>query len=257
MQKSTPFLWRGLMLLASLMLRMLHPASAQQLTPQTATRANASNAWLLFRSDTRLSKHWGIHAEAQVLRTRNSVMGCQNVFRTGANYYVLDNLLLSGGYAYSQAATDGGRAGEPEHRLYQQVLLLDTKNRVHVQHRYRLEQRWVQQQPAQEFTYLNRMRYQLRLALPLIGQELTEGVPFVVGSNEVFLGFGRHEGKQLIRQNRAYLGLGYQLTRAASIEIGYLHQLVLPRQESRFEGNNNLQFSLCFSPDLHRPLAGL
>ena len=254
MQKSTPFLWRGMMLLASLMLRMLHPASAQQPTPRPAMRSNVSNAWLLFLSDTRLSKRWGIHAEAQVLRSRSSALGCQNVFRAGANYDVVDNLLRTGGYAYSQSALDGGLPGAPEHRLYQQLLLRDTKNLVQLQHRYRLEERWVQVQPGQQFTYLNRMRYQLRLTLPLIGKKLTEGVPFLVGSDEVFLGFGRNENKRLLQQNRAYLGLGYQITRAAAVEIGYLNQLVLPRQESRFEVNENVQFSLCFSPDL-RPAA--
>jgi Protein of unknown function (DUF2490) len=254
MQKSTPSLWRGTVLLASLMLRMLHPAAAQQPTPPSVMRANVSNAWLLFLSDTRLSKRWGIHTEAQVLRTRSAAQGCQNVFRAGANYYVTDYLLLTGGYAYSQSALDGGVAGAPEHRLYQQVQLRDTKSRVQMQHRYRLEQRWVQLQPRQTFTYLNRMRYQLRLAVPLIGKELTEGIPFLVGSNEVFLGFGRHENQRLIQQNRAYLGLGYQITKAASIELGYLNQLVLPRQESRFEVNENVQFSLCFNPDL-RPAA--
>ncbi|AHJ99083.1 DUF2490 domain-containing protein [Hymenobacter swuensis] len=253
MQKSTPFLWRGTMLLASLMLRMLHPASAQQ-TPRPAMRSNVSNAWLIFLSDTRLSKRWGIHAEAQVLRSRSSALGCQNVFRAGANYYVVDNLLLTGGYAYSQSALDGGLPGAPEHRLYQQVQLCDTKSRVQLQHRYRLEERWVQVQPGQQFIYLNRMRYQLRLTLPLIGKKLTEGVPFLVGSNEVFLGFGRNENKRLLQQNRAYLGLGYQITKAAAVEIGYLNQLVLPRQESRFEVNENVQFSLCFNPDL-RPTA--
>jgi len=254
MQKSPPFVWRGGLLLTSLLLLLLHLASAQQPTPRPGMRSNVSNAWLMFLSDTRLSKRWGIHAEAQVLRSRSSALGCQNVFRVGANYYVVDNLLLTGGYAYSQSALDGGLPGAPEHRLYQQLLLRDTKSRVQLQHRYRLEERWVQVQPNQQFTYLNRMRYQLRLALPLIGKKLTEGVPYAVGSDEIFLGFGRNENKRLLQQNRAYLGLGYQITKATAVELGYLNQLVLPRQESRFEVNENVQFSLCFNPDL-RPAA--
>ena len=258
MQTSAAF-FRALKLLPSLLLLLLHPGAAQQLTaPSSAARPSQTNTWLMFLSDVRFSPRWGLHAEAQVLRTHTSELGLQNVLRAGANYYATDNLLLTGGYAYSRAFPDAGYPVPtgPEHRLYQQLQFHDTGSRVQVQHRYRLEQRWVQLQPAHPHVFLNRMRYQLRLTMPLIGKELTPGTPFVAVSDEVFLGFGRRESPGLIKQNRAYAALGYQITKASAIEIGYLNQLVQPaRENSRFEMNENLQFSLCFNPDFRRKLA--
>ncbi|OWP61328.1 hypothetical protein CDA63_20015 [Hymenobacter amundsenii] len=255
MHTSSSFI-KGLKLLPSLLLLLLHPGAAQQLiAPSSASSTSQANTWLMFLSDVRLSQRWGLHAEAQVLRTHTSEQGLQNVLRTGANYYATDALLLTGGYAYSRAFPDAGYPlpTAPEHRLYQQIQLHDTGSRVQVQHRYRLEQRWVQLQPAQNRIFLNRMRYQLRLTMPLLGKELAAGIPFVTVSDEVFVGFGRREGPGFLKQNRAYAALGYQLSKAAAVEIGYLNQLVRPLSEaSRFELNENLQLSLCFHPDFRR-----
>ncbi|GAB2769936.1 hypothetical protein HNQ93_000409 [Hymenobacter luteus] len=255
---TAPLPARGLLLLTSLLLLSLHPGAAQQLHPgliQAPTRPGTRNAWLLFFSDSRLSKRWGLHAETQLIRARTSELDWQNVVRLGVNYHAADVLVLSGGYAHSRSYLEAGYPtplSAPEHRLYQQVQLQDHKSRVKFQHRYRLEQRWVQFMPMRSYTYLNRMRYQLRLALPLIGRELAPGVPFVVASDELFLGFGRHETNSLIKQNRAYAGLGYQISKAASVEVGYLNQLVQLRQENRYEVSENIQLSLSFHPDFRR-----
>ncbi|WP_139925767.1 DUF2490 domain-containing protein [Hymenobacter sp. DG01] len=256
MQTAT-LLTRGL-LLPSLLLLLLHPGAAQQLRPGTSpppTRPGTRNAWLLFFSDSRLSRRWGLHAEAQLIRARTSELDGQNVVRLGVNYHAAPALVLSGGYAHSRSYLEAGLTSPisaPEHRLYQQVQLQDNKSRVKFQHRYRLEQRWVQLMPAHSYTYLNRMRYQLRLALPLMGRELAPGVPFAVASDELFLGFGRHETNSFIKQNRAYAGLGYQISKAASVEVGYLNQLVQLRQENRYEVSENVQLSLSFHPDFRR-----
>ena len=203
-----------------------------------------------------MAQRWGLHAEAQVLRTHTSELGLQNVLRAGANYYATEHLLLTGGYAYSRAFPDAGYPlpTAPEHRLYQQVQLHDAGGRVQVQHRYRLEQRWVQLQPAHTRVFLNRMRYQLRLTMPLIGKE-TDGRRSVRYGCRMRCSWVLAGAKApgLLKQNRAYAALGYQLTNAAAVEIGYLNQLVRPLPEaSRFEMNENLQFSLCFHPDFRR-----
>ncbi|WP_426493104.1 DUF2490 domain-containing protein [Hymenobacter sp. 102] len=254
MHTSTP-LMRGLMLLPSLLLLLLHPGTAQQRTASPLTLAR-HNAWLMFLSDARLSKRWGLHTEVQVLRTRTSELGYQNVFRGGANYYATDNFVLTGGYAYSQVVADDTYTGATgaEHRLYQQLQLHDAKSRLRLHHRYRLEQRWVQLRPGQDFTYLNRMRYQLQLVLPLLGPELSNGMPYAVAANEVFLGFGRGSGGRLFQQNRAYLGVGYQISKASAVELGYLNQFVQLPLEGRPELNENMQLSLCFNPDWRRAL---
>ncbi|MDU0369265.1 DUF2490 domain-containing protein [Hymenobacter endophyticus] len=258
MQTSTPSI-RGLMLLTSLLLLLTHPGTAQQRTALPASSTIRHNTWLMFLSDARLSKRWGLHTEVQVLRTRTSELGSQNVFRGGANYYAADNLVLTGGYAYSQAVADDNFTGAigPEHRLYQQVQLHDAKSRLHVHHRYRLEQRWVQFQPGQEFAYLNRMRYQLRLVVPLLGPELTSRMPYAVAADEIFLGFGKGSKGRLFQQNRAYLGVGYQISKASAVELGYLNQFVQLPVESRPELNENIQFSLCFNPDWRRTMPSL
>jgi Protein of unknown function (DUF2490) len=254
--QTAPLLKRGLLLLPSLLLLLLHPGTAQQRTAPSTTLAR-HNTWLIFLSDARLSKHWGLHTEVQVLRTRTSELGCQNVFRGGANYYATDDFMLTGGYAYSQAVADDNFTGATgaEHRLYQQMQLHDVKSRLRLHHRYRLEQRWVQLRPGQEFTYLNRMRYQLQLVLPLLGPELSSGMPYAVAANEVFLGFGRGAGGRLFQQNRAYLGMGYQIGKASAVELGYLNQFVQLPLEGRPELNENMQLSLCFNPDWRRVVA--
>ncbi|MCC2548426.1 DUF2490 domain-containing protein [Hymenobacter sp. BT175] len=235
----------------------LFASTAQaQTTPPFRTRDTNTNSWLMYFSDARLTERWGVHTEAQVRRARVLRDPLQNFARVGINYYVDKQLMLTGGYGYFYSYPYGDYpavGNSSEHRIYQQALVKSSVGRSTLLHRYRLEQRWVLRPNQTEHTYLNRARYMARLVLPFKGSTLDPGTPFLALSDEILIGFGKNVTGNIFDQNRAYAALGYQFTKATSVEVGYLHHIVLQGSGRVYESNHTLQLALNFNPDFRRP----
>ena len=80
------------------------------------------------------------------------------------NFHFADNSFASAGYAYIGGHQYDSPQSHPEveeHRIWQQLIVNDFIGRVKFEHRYRIEQRWVNKQ------YLNRFRYRLMLFVPV------------------------------------------------------------------------------------------
>jgi len=229
---------------------LLPQAQAQQLADRKQ-QLPVANLWLLYSTDARLSSKWGLHADAQIRRSRSADILRQNQVRVGINYYAAPQLMLTAGYSYvALYSADEAPVNilAPEHRLYEQLIIQDDKGLVRVQHRYRLEQRRVVLPGEAGPTYLNRARYQLRLTLPLRGTAITPGTPYLAAADELLFNFGRHATGSIFDQNRAALNLGYQITQATALEMGYLN-LWLPAGGPQ-QQRHIAQLSLTFNPDL-------
>jgi len=98
-----------------------------------------------------------------------------------------------------------------EHRIYQQFISMRRQSWVQLQHRYRFEQRWVDDE------FLLRFRYFLSLQIPL---SKGESYPYASVYNEVFL---QPEGVVFDR-NRLYVGAGYKWNARVRTEVGYMNQ---------------------------------
>ena len=243
-------------LFVCLLLTSTGTAWAQQSLP-TAEPPAVSN-WLLYQSDARLRGKWGVHLEGQLRRGQERTEPRRSLALLAANYYATPQFVLTTGYGYALSAWPDNlpdhAARLPEHRLYEQLLVRDTEGRVRVQHRYRLEQRWLQTLAEPTFRYVNRLRYQLSVTLPLHGQAVVPGGLYATASDELFFNFGHH-APSVFDQNRAALALGYQVSAATALEVGYLNQLLpTPGSYSGMDQHYILQLRVAFNPDL-RPAA--
>ena len=117
-----------------------------------------------------------------------------------------------------------------------------------LQHRLRLEQRFVEPVGGGERAYSQRLRYFLRgvvpLAQPLAGGAKFERGPFAALQNEVFLNVGHRDAVNghIFDQNRAYLALGWRLRKEVDLEFGYLNQYVNGRVDDTL--NHVVQLAL-------------
>jgi hypothetical protein len=137
-------------------------------------------------------------------------------------------LFLTQGYAWIRSSSNG--IVTPEHRSWQQLQFMPRVSGVVMNHRFRVEQRWIG--IAQGHRYQNRFRYFYRTELPVKG-------PYFVGlQNEIFLGFGRNYGASSYDQNRAYISFGKRLGPIGRIEAGYMYQNQLLRDGVRREHNH-------------------
>lgn len=217
----------------ALFLSACFPAAAQ-------TRLNDQNlhGWYVYTGDHPLNDRWGAHLEGQWRRHDAGVRPQQLLLRPALNYRISERIALSAGYAYVGTSRYGSypaQAAFPEHRLYQQVTVKQQAARLELQHRFRIEERWIgQTAPAAPWRYQNRFRYMLRAVVPMSPQW------YGAVSNEIFLNLPPRNIASPYDQNRAFTGIGRKVNPYTRIEAGYLQQSLLQRNRRVLEWNHTI-----------------
>lgn len=181
-----------------------------------AQDSNLGN-WLIYIGNKKIDSKWNLHHEIQY-RNYNAIGDLEQLLlRTGLGYKVADNanLLLGYGFIHSQNYTDNSseKTNVNEHRIFQQFITKAKVGILSFQHRYRFEQRFVEE------NFKMRYRYFLGLNVPL---SIDEGdKTYLSAYNEIFI---NNKGS-LFDRNRVYFGLGYKFNKALKMEVGYMTQI--------------------------------
>ena len=101
-----------------------------------------------------------------------------------------------------------------EHRIFQQFTSKQKVGRLSLTHRYRFEQRFVEEE------FKARFRYFLAFKLPFKGTEEAPSKYYLSAYNEIFL----NTKSSVFDRNRVYGGIGYQLNKNVRLEAGYMNQ---------------------------------
>jgi len=198
--------------------------------------------WLMYFGMNKLSDKFSLHTEIQY---RNHTLIPNNteqlLLRTGLNFHFSDRAFASAGYAYIPSYMYESEQKTPEteeHRIWQQFILTNKIARVKFEHRYRIEQRWVNRD------YRSRFRYRLMLFIPINNKKIEEKTVFLGLYDEVFI----NSKETFFDRNRLYGALGYQFNKKTSLQVGMMHQ-----QVNRF-GKWYLQMALIFNTDLRKKI---
>ncbi len=213
----------------------------------------------------KLNQKWGIHAEYQWRRMNYISNWQQSLARTGINYALSPNLQLRLGYAFIGTFAYGeypiNAMGKPfsEHRFFQMLQQNTTEGKVGISHRLMFEQRLVGKYSnassthEDQFVFMNRLRYMLRLQMPLVGNVIKPKVPYLAVYDELFMGFGKNVRENVFDQNRIGLLAGYVLSNHFRIEGGYLNQILQLGREVNgrnvFQHNNGIIVNTIFNLD--------
>lgn len=180
--------------------------------------------WLMFTNQTRLSERFSIHIEGQYRSYEAGPNTEQVLTRAGVNFHINKTATGSLGYgyivnyAYDKELLPGIQS--VENRIWQQFTLRSSIGRVLFDHRYRLEQRWIQSKT--NFRYLDRIRYALRITIPINKKEIEKNTLFISVYDELFI----HFTKTPFDRNRLYGALGFQFNKNANVQLGCLAQTV-------------------------------
>ena len=194
---------------------------------QAQVNEDKTGAWYMYFFNTPFDdSRWGLQGDLQY---RNWDLGGdleQLLLRGGITYRPEStNMLLTMGYANITSGTYGSSSStSSEDRLYQEALLPQKiGERFYLRHRFRFEQRWVDNQD-----FRTRFRYALFLDVPLNGSELKKGAIYLALYNEVFINGQRDIGDnrrvETFDRNRSYAALGYSLSDTLRLQGGYMHQ---------------------------------
>lgn len=197
----------------------------------SAQESNLGN-WMLLFGNKNINEKVNWHHEVQY-RNYDAIGDLEQLLlRTGLGFKVEENtnLLLGYGFIRSENYTqEDTKVVVNEHRIFQQVITKQSVNKLRLQHRYRFEQRFVEE------NFRLRFRYFLGLAYPLWKEESSPREFYYSMYNEIFL----NTKSDVFDRNRLYSGLGYKLNDTFRFELGYMNQFL--------NGGNRDQVNLvCF-----------
>ncbi len=221
------------------------------------------NGWYMYFGNHRVSEKLSIHTEYQWRRHDWITDWQQSLLRAGLDWHVNNAFMLTGGYGWIKSFPYGEQPipfSFNEHRIWQQLVLQQNTGRLYFHHRYRLEQRFLESisadtngNPQEDgYNFRNRARYRLFLTVPLSRSELKDNTLFIGVYDEVFLGFGKGIGKNILDQNRLYFALGWRFNKDYNIQLGYLNHYVVKADGINHERNHTLQIGLTYNLDLRK-----
>ena len=111
------------------------------------TISNQNHAWVTYLGNHKITNKFGIHTEYQWRREDGFNHWQQSLARIGLDYYVNQNLSATAGYGWIITYPYGDQPvlhQFNESRIWEQVNAKAKYGRVELQHRYRLEQRFME-----------------------------------------------------------------------------------------------------------------
>lgn len=192
---------------------------------------NDLGAWYMYFGNNKISKKLNLHNEIQY-RNFNAVGDLEQLMiRTGIGYDLSqDNNNVLAGYAFilGRPYENGEKTENIEHRIFQQYITKQKFGRFNLQHRYRLEERFM------DDDFRMRFRYYLNMSIPINNKEMLPKTFYASVYNEIFL----HLDSPVFDRNRVYGALGYVINKNMRIEAGYMNQI----QENKNRGQIQIGF---------------
>jgi hypothetical protein len=230
---------------------------------QSASREKVSQGieWFSWATNVKVHKKLSILAEGQ-FRFAGQFEPMQFQFRTAAEIHINKNFsVVPLGYVYTWNPTYGKQPAKfvnNEHRIFQQAQYKHRLGRVHISHRGRLEQRFIEVHTAQNGEvinqgydlYLNRLRYRLAMNIPFGKNEIGPKTTFASFYDEVFVEFGKNVIKHKPDQNRLFAGIGYQANSRFTITTGFMYHMLVKLNGVQQENNFGVQANLAYNIDL-------
>jgi hypothetical protein len=186
-----------------------------------------TGAWYMYFYDTQFKdSNFGVQGDIQY---RNWNLGGdleQLLLRSGLTYRPTGvNAKFTLGYAHITSGAFGDSDDtSTESRIYQEALIPQKLgSRVYLTHRFRYEQRFVEDQD-----FRTRYRYNLFMNVPLNKSAIEKGAFYAALYNELFVNGQRDIGDnrevEFFDRNRTYLGVGYVLKKGMKFQLGWMNQ---------------------------------
>ncbi len=198
-----------------------------------STKVNAQidesqlGAWYMYFWNTTFKDGpWGLQGDVQ---HRNWNLGgdLEQLLLRGGLTYVPHNTKVKLTLGYGNITTGAfgdSKETTSESRFYQEALLPQKiGKRFHLTHRFRFEQRFVENQD-----FRTRWRYNLFINFLINNTEMEKGTFYLAFYNELFINGEREIGEgrevEVFDRNRRYTALGYCLEKALRIQFGFMEQ---------------------------------
>ena len=200
------------------------------------SKAQSPQGWVIYFGNTQIKESkFSIHHELQLRDYKLFGDHNQTLVRVGGQYQFKSYLQGTLGYGFIHSEAEGS-PNHPftEHRIYQEAILSHGLKTAKFRHRFRLEQRFIENQD-----FRGRFRYCLFADIPLSGKQWDKYGTYLAFYDEVFLNMTDDAVLSTFDRNRAYGGFGYKIKKNLGAQIGYMMQNV-----GTNKGTNHIILSL-------------
>lgn len=194
-----------------------------------AQKSDVGN-WFIYFGNQKINNKLNWHNEVQCRNFNFAGDLQQLLLRTGVGYNLTENnnnVLL--GYAFINSQrylpSSNDKVGSDEHRIYQQFITRQNFGRVFLQHRYRIEERFLKDD------FQVRFRYLLGINIPLNNKTMTDKTLYVSAYNEIFI----NAESPVFDRNRLYGALGYNINKNFKVEVGFMAQTLEKTNRNQFQ----------------------
>jgi hypothetical protein len=189
-----------------------------------------TGTWFMYFGNQKLNQKWNWHNELQY-RNYNFIGDTnQLILRTGVGYNLTeDNNNLLMGYAFINTqkylTNTDQKVDSNEHRVFQQFITRQSFGRIFLQHRYRIEERFI----PNDFQI--RFRYLLGINIPINKKNLEKNTVYFSAYDEIFI----NADNPLFDRNRLYGAIGYFIHKNIKIEAGFMAQTLENSNRNQFQ----------------------
>lgn len=200
------------------------------LTTQVFAQKSEVGNWFIYFGNQKINKNWNFHNEIQYRNYNFIGDNNQLLVRTGIGYNLTENnnnILLGYGFINTQryVSNSDEKAETNEHRIFQQFITKQNLGRIFLQHRYRIEERFL----PNDFQI--RFRYFLAVNIPITKKTMEKNALYLSAYNENFL----NAVKPIFDRNRLYGAIGYVINKNIKIEAGFMAQTLENSNRNQFQ----------------------
>jgi len=239
--------------------------AAAQAQPAGRAVVNQPIQWFSTTANFKLNKTLTAIAEGQ-FRYAGSLDPMQYQLRTALEIRLNSHFsIVPLGYVWTENFRYGKQPmafKNNEHRIWEQISYKHELGRLKLDHRLRLEQRFIQAHSRTAEGAVvddgfsnrqNRLRYRFVTKVPLgRNKNIDARTLFAVAYDEVFYSWGKTVTFDEPDQNRLFGGLGYQVRKPLSVQAGFFYQMLIKANGAQQENNLGFQIALNYTVDLTR-----
>ena len=199
---------------------------------------NKLGAWYMYFFNTTFKKSvWGVQGDVQYRNWNTGGDLEQLLLRGGLTYAPKNaNIKFTLGYGHVTSGSYGeDQSTSTESRIYQEALFpVQFGNRFYTTHRFRYEQRFVENQD-----FRTRYRYNFFLNIPLNKANMEAKSIYLALYNELFINGQSSIGNDLyvevFDRNRFYVAMGYILKEGLKLQFGLMNQTTNNWRKNQFQ----------------------
>ena len=213
---------------------------------------NQNHTWLSINCNHRIAKNWSILSDIHLRRTDFLAHNNFYFIRLGIGKEINQQLSVAAGMGHMWLANrnEATELFSNENRLYQEIQYRSAIQKIQIQNRLRIEERWPEKVinfiPQREYRYSTRIRYLAGINIRLFKNSK---LPLLSLSDEVMLQFGKHILYNTFDQNRLFAGIKQKINKQLSFDIGYMHVVQQKLSGYQYSRNKTIRCYFYWKPE--------